>query len=351
MNGSRLSGRTIFVAGAAGFIGARIAAAAVSEGATVRALVRSGRTARLEGLSNIEIVRCALKDRAGLIHAASGADAIVNAAYDFLADEASLLAEFDNLIAAAQETGAKGLVQLSSIAVYDDWPCGDLTEASPKDRSGGFYKNVKRDMERRLERSRVPHTILQPTIVYGAGGWQWTDRAIEQLKTGVVILPDGEPGLCHAVYVDDVAAAAVAALAMSQQPNAHFIVSGPQPITWRDYFAGYASLIGAPPPRLEPMTAPAKDLSAAAAPSPVRAQAIRLAKAAIGEGGLAALRGAVAKMKNGGRPVEHRPSGPMMELYAARARVATERARATLGWTPAISFEEGLKRIKKDYRL
>jgi nucleoside-diphosphate-sugar epimerase len=41
----------------------------------------------------------------------------------------------------------------------------------------------------------------------------------------------------------------------------------------------------------------------------------------------------------------------MMELYTARARVATERARATLGWTPAISFEEGLKRIKKDYRL
>jgi nucleoside-diphosphate-sugar epimerase len=351
MSAQRLKGRTIVVAGAGGFIGARIVLALVAEGARVRALVRSGRTPRLDGVPNLETIRCPLEAREALVTAAADADAVVNAAYDFLGDGAALLSSFDNLLTAVREGGAKAFIQLSSIAVYDDWPAGALTEDCPKDGPGSLYKTIKRDMERRLHASGIPYTILQPTIVYGPGGWQWTDRTIEQLKTGVVILPDGDRGLCHAVYVDDVTSAAVSSVALAQQPNGSFIVSGPAPVTWLDFFAGYAALVGAPPPRLEPMSPSPDSGAAGAAPSLLRAQAVRIAKATIGEGGLAALRGAAAKLKSGGRPVEHWPKGPMIELYAARGAISTERARSVLGWAPKIDFEEGLARIKADYRL
>lgn len=343
-----LAGRRVLVTGVAGFIGSRICAAVAAQGADIRALVRR-KSRRLSALAGVEILRGDLRDHEAVLAAAAGCDTIVNAAYDFEAPEQDLHAGFESLLQAAIAGEARSFLQLSSIAVYDGWPGGHLTESSPTGAAGSAYKRIKTSMERRLAESGVPYTILQPTIVYGAGGWQWTDRLIEQLKTGTVVLPDGPPGLCPLVHVDDVADAAVCALALPTQLNRHYIISGPGPVTWCDLFAGYARMIGAPPPIVEKIEATP---SIAQAAPPAMSQGIaRLAKRIVPEAGLAAIRKAIARAKSGGAGIVFRPAGASLELYRARGACSIDRAAVDLGYAPRRDLETGLSSIREAYGL
>lgn len=344
---AQIAGKRVLVTGAAGFIGSRICAAIAAEGATVRALVR--RNTRRATLAGFETVRGDLRDRRAVLAAAADCDAIVNAAYDFEAPERDLIAGFESLLQAAAVDRARSLVQISSIAVYDDWPVGHLTESSPIGAAGSAYKRIKTAMEKRLADSGLPYAILQPTIVYGAGGWQWTDRPIEQLRTGTVVLPDGPPGLCPLVHVDDVADAVVCALALPVQLNRRYIVSGPAPVTWYDLFAGYARMIGAPPPVIEVIES--TPLVARAAPPAITRGLTRLAKRIVPEAGLAHLRKAIAKARGGDAGIVYRPAGAALELYRARGACSIDRAAAELGYAPRRDFVTGLGSIREAYGL
>lgn len=339
----RLADRSVFVAGAGGFIGARICAALSREGARVIALSRSGRAERLSGIATLEIVRGDLLKPKTLAAALSEGVDVVNAAYDFLFDEGAQRQAFDNLLAAAAHARAKRFVQLSSIAVYDDWPNGALTEDSPSDGPGSPYKALKREFERKLAASGLAHVILQPTIVYGAGGWQWTERPIEELSAGRVILPDNPRGLCHAVHVEDVAEAAVCALT-APTGEGRYIISGAEPVEWGDLYAGYARIIGAAAPEFQPFDAPVS--AAPSSPSPLAMKAKKIARRLVGEGGLAALRKTIGGLKKRGGEIVTRPDGAMLDLMRARGGCSIERARAELGYEPKIDLAEGLERIR-----
>ncbi|MCB2096995.1 MAG: NAD(P)H-binding protein [Parvularculaceae bacterium] len=345
--GGRLAGRTVLVAGAGGFIGSRICLAAAREGASVRALARSRRTDRLNGAGAIEIVRGDLQKPEALQAAIDGCDSVVNAAYDFLGDDDEQTAAFDNLVGAAKAAAVRAFIQLSSIAVYDDWPRGVLNEDSPSDGPGSSYKKLKRAFERRLAASGLAHTILQPTIVYGAGGWQWTDRPMEELRAGGVILPDDPRGLCQAVHVDDVAEAVICALALSRQPDARYVISGPAPVEWGGLYAGYASIIGAAPPTFAPLGEPIVETPAP--PSRMARRVKKIARSLIGEAGFAAIRQAAGALRKQGGAAPAKPSGALLELYRARGACSIDRARRDLGYEPKISVEEGLALIRAAY--
>ncbi|MEZ5914256.1 MAG: NAD-dependent epimerase/dehydratase family protein [Parvularculaceae bacterium] len=340
-----LSGRTIFVAGAGGFLGSRICLAAARAGARVAALSRSGRARGLAGAAGIEIVRGDLLDPPSIAASIGPGVDVVNAAYDFLADDDDQRAAFDNLLSAAQSAKARSFVQISSIAVYDEWPTGALNEDSPCDGPGNSYKALKREFELKLADAAAPHTILQPTIVYGTGGWQWTDRLIEELEAGRVVLPDDPRGLCHAVHVDDVAAAVLCAL-VAERRASRCIISGPAPVEWGALYAGYAEMIGAAPPEFQPFGAPeTAPLGVAAPPSPLAMKAKRALRRMIGERGLATIRKSVTAIKRGGGEIIARPEGAMLELMRARGSCSIARAKAEIDFTPAIDLAEGLTRI------
>ncbi|MEZ5922144.1 MAG: NAD(P)H-binding protein [Parvularculaceae bacterium] len=345
---NRLAGRTVLVAGATGFIGSRIAIAASAEGAHVKALSRSGSPGRLKGEGRIELVRGDLRRPHSLKRAFESCTGVVNAAFDFLSPAADQIGAFENLVGAAKAAGVKAFIQISSIAVYDGWPNDALTENSAACGSGSDYKSAKCAMERFLASADIPYAILQPTIVYGSGGWQWTDRLFEELTSGAVILPDDPRGICNAVHVDDVAEAAVCALALKQQRNRSYIISGPSTVEWAELYAAYASIAGVEMPTFESFGNTLKTPLSPVSPRIVQ-RVKQLARHAIGEGGLSVARKTIKRLRGRAAPQIYRPSGSMLELYRSRGACSIERARLELGYVPQIDLQEGLERIRKAY--
>ncbi|MBI1250533.1 MAG: NAD-dependent epimerase/dehydratase family protein [Alphaproteobacteria bacterium] len=340
-----LRGKRVAVTGASGFIGRRLSRVLMDEaGAAVVAVTRGGGVE-----AGARAAHAALGDEAGLRRALDGCHAVFHLAYEFGATRAALLGGFETLLRACAAAGVARFVQFSSIAVYDDWPGGDLTEDSACDAPGILYKRVKRAMELTLADSALTHAILQPTIVYGPRSPQWSARLLHQFRTGAVILPDGEDGLCHAVYVGDVAGAAIAAA--ERAPNgARYIVSGQTPVPWRTFYAAHAEIVGAPAPRLAPMETPPPPPPEedAAPPGPLSGLA-RVARRSLGETAVQDIRATLQRLKSRGK-AEHWPAPHEIRLLRARGSCSIARLRNDLGYAPRVDFAEGMAWIAEDWR-
>jgi nucleoside-diphosphate-sugar epimerase len=244
-----LKGRKVFVTGGSGFIGTRLAEMLSRDhGAVVTAGVRSDRAPDVLSALGVQVRRARLGDRRELEAALRDQDIVFNLAYDFRQSAKSNVRGFENLVGSCVALGSKRLVHVSTIAVYDDWPEGDLDENSPSERPGSEYKNAKMEMERILvecsQRNGVEAVILQPTIVYGPRSRFWTDMIVERLLSGTVVLPGRADGQCNAVYVDDVAQALILSAMKRPAEGERFIISGNEPVLWRNFFESYAAILG-----------------------------------------------------------------------------------------------------------
>jgi nucleoside-diphosphate-sugar epimerase len=218
---------------------------------------------------------------------------------------------------------------------------------------GGPYRQAKIAMERRLIAGPLPAVILQPTIVYGPGSALWTDRPLAALRRGGVVLPD-PPGLCPAVHGADVAGAALAALALPDPGRERFLISGPDRMTWADFYRGYAGLLGQGEVRLEPLA----DLAARLGPAPVPgaapsgpSAAARISAALRRVLGSRRFDRLLARLADRRGPAVTWPDRAALALYAARGDIDTSAARDRLGFTPRLSFAQGLETIRAQYRL
>jgi len=333
-----LAGRRVFVTGAGGFIGRKLVERLCTLGLTqVTALSRG----RLSAPAGVRVLRARLADRVRIAAALGAGDVVVHLAYDFAASEQRLLREHTAFLETCAAARVGAFVQASSIAVYDAWPGGDLNEDSPCDGGAYPYQRVKRALERGLGALGVPHTIVQPTVVYGPGSPQWTVRFLDAFRAGDVIFPDDAQGLCHAVFVDDVVTALIAAAAAPQRGRA-YIISGDAPPIWRAFLEAHAAIAQAGALRLAPVPF---DRPQAPAPRSPWADAAREGLVAlIGRGGVDRLAHIAARARRKAGAALY-PDAGEAALYRARGSCATARARAEIGYAPAVSFEEGMRRI------
>ena len=248
-----LEHKRILLTGGTGFIGGRaIERLVLEEKANVRVLVRSYSSAARLARFPVEIVLGDLTNEESVRAAVKGCDAVLNCAHETLFDPAT---KELTAITAARVLGEAVLtesvprvVHLSSSAVYGDTKSGDLDETTQWGPADHEYTFAKRDVEKFLAQmfveKGVPVVILQPTIVYGPYGAAWTEGPLKQLKTGLVPLVDGGEGLCNAVYVDDVVDAMFTAALAEDIDGETILVSGAQPVTWRDFYAAFEAIIG-----------------------------------------------------------------------------------------------------------
>ena len=357
-----LKGRRVLVTGASGFIGSRLVhKLADTHEAVVTAVVRSAKKAARFAELDVTTRQVDLGDRSGIADAVRGHDIVVNLAHDFRASERRNVRAFANLVHACTTAHVARLVHTSSIVVYDDWPHGTVSEDSPRRATGSDYANAKVAMEEILNDpatlGSLASVIIQPTIVYGPSSWQWTDHVVERLLTGTVILPDPCPGICHAVYVDDVADALILAASAPHGRADSFIVSGPEPVTWLEFFDAYNRIVGADSIRhvpLSQLSAPATDLlgrikSFATNPMqvaswrPVR-HLLAAMRHAVGDPALDRIRSAAMQFTRARGPIVYFPTAGELELYCSRGVCHIEKATKHLGYAPSFDFERGSKR-------
>ena len=250
-----LAGTRVLVTGGSGFIGGRLVGRLAAEcGASVRVLLRSfGGAARIARYP-IEMVRGDLTVAEDVDRAAAGCDVIFHCAYGRDGDRAArtraTVTGTDNVLAAARRHGARRVVHTSTVAVYGTLTTPELDETAPRQRMGDLYGDSKLDAEalafQYWRTHGVPVSVVQPTIVYGPFGPTFTVTPLQQLRTGKIILINGGAGRCNAVYVDDVVSAMLLAAVRPEAIGEAFLISGPSPVTWAEFFGAYEQMLGVP---------------------------------------------------------------------------------------------------------
>lgn len=204
----------IFVTGATGFTGSRVAPLLLKNGYQVRCLYRASSDRSQLTDSTIEWVQGDLSDPASLASAMQGTDALVNIA--------SLgFGHADSIIRAAKDAGIKRAIFISTTAIF--------TQLNAKS------KKVRVAAELAIETSGLKYTILRPTMIYGSPRDRNIWRLIRFIRYSPIIPVFGDgKSLQQPIYVDDVAQAILGCLKSDVTIGKSYNIAGKHPLTYNE---------------------------------------------------------------------------------------------------------------------
>jgi nucleoside-diphosphate-sugar epimerase len=322
-----LKNSTVFITGATGLVGGRLAERLVrEENARVRALVRTEKKAAqlekemaglaiepvLGDLANLDALRRGAADCQFVFHCAAWVSDRGTRDDFFRANVTGT----DNVVKAAQAGGCQRFIHTSSVAVYGLNPRDGTDESFPFDTSNNLYCETKIESEqvvkRAMEKERLAAVIIRPGSVYGPRSATWTLRPIKALKDKKLFLIGGGKGLCNYVYIDNLVDGMLQAARNDRAVGEDFIITDGQAAPWREFFGYYNQMLG-------------RD-QMPSLPLPV-AQ-------------LVALGMEMSEKITGSRPVLSRSA---VGFLTRQAVFNISKAKTQLGYQPKISLAEGMK--------
>jgi nucleoside-diphosphate-sugar epimerase len=221
---------------------------------------------------------------------------------------------------AAVAGGAKRFVHLSSIVVFGFDFEGEADERTPVRPNGVHYVDTKIASEQVVLAAhadgQVPCTIVRPGDVYGPRSRPWTIEPMRLLKAGQLVLPGGGRGMHSPVYIDDLVEGVVRAATVPEADGRVFTITGAEPVTIADFFGHYSRMLGMDRPRSMP---------------------VGIARSA------ARVMDAVSRLR--GRRNELTPAA--VDYTMRRGTYSIARARALLGYEPAVGLDEGMRRTEE----
>ncbi|HWK08488.1 MAG TPA: NAD-dependent epimerase/dehydratase family protein [Vicinamibacterales bacterium] len=321
----------VLITGATGFTGGHLARTLAARGYQVRALVRrprEGRSADGDG-ADIEFVEGDLLDADSIRRAAQGIDVIYNIAALYrqagLPDtlyRAVNAEAVGTIVDAAAAAGVRRVVHCSTVGVHGDIEHPPANEDAPF-RPGDIYQETKLEGERvaraASERTGVEVVIARPSGIHGPG-----DRRLLKLFRGVarrrfIIFGSGRI-YYHLTYIDDVVEGLRLCGEVPRAAGRSYIIAGAEVRQLNEVAAIVAEEAGVPPPRLHLPVWPVW------------------------------LAGAACEAISA-------PFGIAPPLYRRRVEFFTKsrafdisRARAELGFAPAVGLREGIRRTLAWYR-
>jgi nucleoside-diphosphate-sugar epimerase len=318
----------VLVTGASGLLGRAVAASVLAAGHEVRTLQRS--PSRVDGATD---VLGSVTDATSVDRASAGVDAIVH-----LAAKVSLAgqpAEFEavnvggtlRLLRAAAEQGVGRFVYVSSpsVAHAGSSIVGDDAEPADPVRARGDYARTKATAELMALAADSPTlavVAVRPHLVWGPGDTQLVARIVERASQGRLPLLGKGAALIDSTYIDNAASGIVAAL--ERAPHVHgnsYVITNGEPRPVAELLDGMCRAAGVPTPR---WSVPA---------------------------GLARAAGSVIEAVWRVRPGVDEP--PMTRFLAEQLSTAhwfdQRRTRADLQWEPAVTLDEGFRRLAASY--
>ena len=169
------------------------------------------------------------------------------------------------------------------------------------------------------------------------------------------MLPEACEGNCHAVFVEDVARAAVRVAQMSvgdeRIRSDRYVVTGPEPVSWRTFFEAYAGLVSGSTLRSKGSRCLRIRWSrrTKSEPSHLRVGLTHLAtrlRRVLGEARLRTIRDVVRRVQRLRGPILYWPRPDELKLYGARGTCDDRAIREDVGCEAVVSFSEGVERIR-----
>jgi len=231
---------TICVIGGSGFVGRHLCQQLAAQGYRVRVPTRDRERAKaLILLPTVDVVVADVQDPAALAALVRGCDAVINLV-GVLHDargkrgfDAAHVALARNVVAACRTNKVRRLLQMSALAAAEDAPSA--------------YLRSKGEAEKIVRESGLDFTIFRPSVIFGP------DDSFLNMFAGLTrVLPvlalASPDARFQPVYVDDVAAAFLRALADMKTTGQCYELCGPQRYTLRELVAYVGRLTGHPRP-------------------------------------------------------------------------------------------------------
>lgn len=308
--------KRVFITGALGFIGRRLAERYRATGAEVAGMdVRADPAAGVVGGD--------ITQQGTWQEAMAGADLVIHTAalLGMGADEeafwrANVLGT-RNAVDAAARAGVRRFVHLSSIVVFGfDFPDG-VDERYPPRPNGVPYVDTKVASEQVVlaahASGEVAATVVRPGDVYGPGSHFWTITPVREIAARRFVLPAMGRSLVSPVFVDDLVEGIVLAAGREEGAGEVFILTGARSVEIREFFAHYARMLG----RRRVPSAPTGAIVA-----------------------LAALAGRI-----GVGSEEVTASG--VRYLARKGGYSIAKARSLLGYEPQVDVQEGMRHCEQ----
>ena len=319
----------VLVTGASGFLGGRLAEMLMSEGEQVTVLARS--TSDVSHLSasppdRLRIVRGDLTDDESLLDAVRGVTHIFHcaaASTDWAPMEVYLDSNVRGterlLEAALKQSQLQRFVHVSTTDVYG-YPVTPCTETGEVRNVGLPYNRTKIQGEQavwRASREGLRVTVVRPATIYGPRGKAFVTDIAALLRHRQMAHICGGRATGGFLYVDNAAAAMIAAAQSTVAEEQVYNLSDGTGATWNTYVAALAEGLGCRPPWIDLPYGLAK---------------------AIASG-----------MEAPYRWVKALPGRPMLThhavlLLARDQEFPSDKARAEFGFVSRVSFEEGIAR-------
>ncbi len=233
------------VLGAGGFVGAALVERLYRAGAQVVPLIRRigtgsallarfGLPQRLANVLHPESLKAAFAGNDVVFHCVTG-------------DRAATVQGLENSLSAAQASGVRRFVYLSSAVVYGFRPKSAVDEASRFDPpSWSEYAKNKASAERIIGKwSGGPETVvLRPSIVYGPRSKDWSEAPARQIASGRAYLVDQGCGHMNEIHITHLLDAMLLAAHHPAAANQIYVIQDGFGRTWQDYYRSLCELLG-----------------------------------------------------------------------------------------------------------
>lgn len=252
----------IFVTGATGVVGRRAVPLLIADGHDVTVMTRRDGPLSEPWARDVRTARADLFDRASLVLAVRGQDAVINLATHMPSSSLRMMFRRSwrmndrirrdgsrNLVDAALANGVARFVQESYAITYPDRGDSWIDESVPLDPAP-YNRTVLSAEESAMRFTGEGRTgvVLRFAAFYGPDSMLLTET-IRALRWGWAPMPGGPDGFFSSVSHDDAATAVASALRAA--PGKYNIVDD-EPLRRREFFGSLASLIGARTPRFPP---------------------------------------------------------------------------------------------------
>jgi uncharacterized protein YbjT (DUF2867 family) len=226
----------ILVTGGTGFVGPKVVHALRARELPVRALARHPEHEETLRAWGVDVVQGDMTDAESLRRAAEGADTVLH----LVAIRQGRPEQFErimiegtrNLLAAAQEAGARRFILMSALGTTEQTK--DLVP----------YWHAKWIEEQDVKASGLDHVIFRPSFIFGSDGGILPTFAKLARRTPVTPITGSGKQRIQPIWVDDVAEFFAKAVDLDAATNRTWELGGPEAVTWDELWQRLKRVLG-----------------------------------------------------------------------------------------------------------